>query len=114
MQNLVILLLNSLNGIQIRKGVNEFYKCETENLMKTEFGENVLEYWKTTNGNYIVQLKQDDALEIDNNVENILPSHLHLVAFISSNVNEIWITSFEKSTDFTILTFIIQIPTLNI
>ena len=55
--------------------------------MKTEFGENGLEYWKTSNGIYIVQSKQDDALEIDNNVENILPSHL--IAFIFTNVNEI-------------------------
>ena len=31
--------------------------------MKTEFDENVLEYWKITNGNYIVRMKKDDGLD---------------------------------------------------
>ena len=30
--------------------------------MKTEIDENVLEYWKLPNGNYIVKMKKDDGL----------------------------------------------------
>ena len=41
---LVKLVINSLNGVQIRD-TNESYYCKSETWMKTEFDENVLEYW---------------------------------------------------------------------
>ena len=55
--------------------------------METEYDENVLDYWKLPNGNYIVKLKKDDGLEGDNDVKNTLPSHLG--AFILSNSKRI-------------------------
>ena len=51
MQGLVKLIMNSLYGVQIRKDINESYYCKSENWMKTEFDENVLDYWKLPNGN---------------------------------------------------------------
>ena len=33
--------------------------------MKTEFDENVLEYWKLPNENYIVKMKKDDGSDVD-------------------------------------------------
>ena len=51
MQGLVKLIMNSLYGVQIRKDINEWYSCESETWMKTEFDENVLDYWRLPNGN---------------------------------------------------------------
>ena len=32
--------------------------------MKTEFEQNVLDYWKLPNGNYIVKMEEDDQMMI--------------------------------------------------
>ena len=82
MQNLVKLILNSLYGVQIRKYIIEFYKCESEHWMQTEYDENVLDYGRSPNGKYIVNFKKDDSLDGDNDVKKTLPSHL--AAFILS------------------------------
>ena len=76
LQNLVQLLLNSLYTIQICKDITEFYKCKTKHWMKSEFDENVLDYWKLPNGDYIVKLKQDFGLKNDDDIKNTLSSHL--------------------------------------
>ena len=47
----------------------------------------MLDYWKLTNGNYIVRFEKIDGLEGDNDVKNTLPSHLG--AFILSNSKRI-------------------------
>ena len=44
--------------------------------METEYDENVLGYWRLPNGNNIVKIKKDDGLDDDNDVKNVLPSHL--------------------------------------
>ena len=82
MQGLVKLIINSLYGVQIRRDINESYYCKSEKWMKTEFDENVLDYWKLTNGNYILKMKQDDGLDNDCDNKNTLPAVLG--AFISS------------------------------
>ena len=51
--------------------------------MKTEFDENVLEFWKLPNGNYIVKMKKDDGLDDDCYIKNTLPAALG--AFILGN-----------------------------
>ena len=83
MQGLVKLIMNSLYGVQIRKDINESYSCKSENWMKTEFDENVLDYWKLPNGNYIVKMKKDDVLDDDCDITNTLPAVLG--AFVLSN-----------------------------
>ena len=51
--------------------------------MKTEYDEDVLDYWKLPNGNFIVKFKKDDGLDGDNDdVKDTLPSQLG--AFILS------------------------------
>ena len=87
MQGLVKLIMNSLYGVQIRKDINESYYCKSENWMKTEFDENVLDYWKLPNGNYIVKMKKDDGLDDDCDIKNTLRSVLG--AFILSNSKRI-------------------------
>ena len=46
LQGLVILIMNSLYGVQIRRDINESYYCKLETWMKTEFDEIVLDDWK--------------------------------------------------------------------
>ena len=87
MQELVIIIMNSLFGVQIRKDVNESYSCKSENWMKTEFDENVLDYWKLPNGNYIVKMKKDDGLDDDCDIKNTLLEVLG--AFILRNSRRI-------------------------
>ena len=44
--------------------------------MKTEFDENVLDYWRIPSGNFIVKMKKDDELDKDCHSKNTLPSVL--------------------------------------
>ena len=87
MQGLVKLITNSLYGVQIRRDINESFYCKSETWIKTEFDENVLEYCKLSNGNYIVKMKKDDGLDDDCDSKNTLPAVLG--AFILSNSKRI-------------------------
>ena len=64
MQLLVKLIMNSSYGEQIRKDIEESYQCKSEMWMMTEYDERVLDYQKINYGNYIVELKDDEGLEI--------------------------------------------------
>ena len=88
-QGLVKLIKNCLYGVQIRKYIDQSYKGKSQHWMEIECDENVLDYWKLANGNYVVKLKKDDGLDGDNDVKNALPSHLF--AFVSSNSKRIMI-----------------------
>ena len=55
--------------------------------MKTEIDENVIDYWKLPNGNYIVRMKKDYGLDDDCDIKNTLPAVLG--AFILSNIQRI-------------------------
>ena len=87
MQGLVIITMNSLYGVQMRRDNNESYYCKSETWMKTEFDENVLDYWKLPNGNYIVEMRKDDGLDDDCDNKNTLPAVFG--AFILSNSKRI-------------------------
>ena len=87
MEGLVELIMNSLYGVQIRKDIDQYYKCKSQHWMETENDENVLDYWRLPNGNNIVKFKKDDGLEEENDVKNTMPSHLG--AFILSNSKRI-------------------------
>ena len=86
MQWLNKLITNSLYGFRIRRD-NESYYCKPESWMKTDFDENVVEFWKLPNGNYIVKKKKDDRLDDDCDIKNTLPADLG--AFILSNSRRI-------------------------
>ena len=51
--------------------------------MEQEYNENLLDYWKLANGNYIVKIKKDVGLEGDIDVKTALPSPLG--AFVLKN-----------------------------
>ena len=55
--------------------------------METEYDDNVSDYWKVQNGDYIVKLKKDGGLECDNELNKTLPSHQGV--FLLSNSKRI-------------------------
>ena len=48
MQKIVISIINTLYGIQIHRYFSQFYKCNKQNWIETEFDDNVLDYSKST------------------------------------------------------------------
>ena len=98
MQRLVNLIIISLYGIQIRKDNSESFYCKSETWMTTEYDENVSDYWKIPNENYIVKMRKDEALDDDGDIKNILPAHLG--AFILSNSKRIMNTFIREINGF--------------
>ena len=60
-QGLVKLIGNSIYGVQIRRDINESFNSKSEHWMKTEYNDNVLDYWRLPNGKIIVKIKKDDG-----------------------------------------------------
>ena len=50
LQGLVKILLISLYGVQVRKDINESYKCKSQNRMETQYVDNVLAFGKYQTG----------------------------------------------------------------
>ena len=72
MQGLVKLKLNGLYGVQIRRAIDQSYKCKSQHWMETEYDNIVLDYWRLPNSNYIVKFKKDYVVDGDNDVKNTL------------------------------------------
>ena len=87
MQFLLKLIMNSLYGKFLRKGILESYQCKPEMWMMTEKDERVLDYQKSNHGNYIAKMKHDEGLEDEVKKANTLP--LQLAVFILSNSKRI-------------------------
>ena len=56
-------------------------------MIKTEFDENALDYWKIPNWTYIVKMKKDGGLHDDCDIKNALPAILG--AFILRNTKRV-------------------------
>ena len=67
----------SVYGGNIRKDINEDYKCATENWMKENFDDRVKEWFPFKNGNIIVKLEDDERLDDFEKAKsvNTMPSH---------------------------------------
>ena len=63
--------MNSLCGENVRRDIDEEYKCESEYWMNSANHEIVLDYWRS-----IVILKQDDGLESDTDIRKTMAAHL--------------------------------------
>ena len=88
MQELLKLIMDSLNGAQIRRDIYELYCCKSEHWMQAEYDEKVLDYWRLPNGKYNVKMKKDDGLDDhDCGIKNTLPGQLG--SFIFSNSKRI-------------------------
>ena len=84
MKLLVILIMNGLYGEQIRKNIEESYRCKSETWMMSEFDERVLDYQKMNYGNHIVKIKHDPGLKDEVKKVNALPAHLGVFVLSSS------------------------------
>ena len=64
-------------GGNIRKDINEEYKCVTENWMKENFDDRVKEWFPLKNGNLIVKLQDDKGVDDYDKAKSIntMPSH---------------------------------------
>ena len=58
MQRLVKLIMNSLYGVQIRKDIDQSYKCKSQHWKETEYDEDVLDYWKIPKRKFYSKIKK--------------------------------------------------------
>ena len=67
----------SVYGGNFRKGINEEYKCVTENWMRENFDDRVKKCFPLKNGNLIVKLEDDKGVDEYDKVKsvNTMPSH---------------------------------------
>ena len=87
MQLLVIFLMNSLYGENIRKDIEEKFACKSEAWMMSEYDERAKDHWKISGIKYIVKMIDDAGLEDE--VKKLKTMPLHLGAFVLSNSKRI-------------------------
>ena len=87
MQLLVILLMDSLYGENIRKAIDEKFACKSGAWMMTDYDERVEDSWKKSGIFYIVKMIKDAGLEDEVKKLNTMP--LYLGAFVLSNSKRI-------------------------
>ena len=77
LQNLAKKIGLSVYGGNIRKDINEEYKCVTENWMREYFDDRVKEWFPLKNGNLIVKLEDDEGVDDYDKAKSIntMPSH---------------------------------------
>ena len=77
LQNLAKKIGLSVYGGNIRKDINEAYKCVNENWMKEIFDDRVKEWFPLKNGNIIVKLQDDERVDDFHKAKSIntMPSH---------------------------------------
>ena len=77
LQNLAKKIGLSVYGGNIRKDINEEYKCVTENWMRENFDDRVKEWFPLKNGNLIVKLEDDEGVDDFDKAKSIntMPSH---------------------------------------
>ena len=89
--------MNSLYGVRINKDINDSKYCKSEQGMKTEYDEIVLEYWHLPNGRFIKLYYKDEKRDgLDDDCDFKITPPGHLLAFILSKVRHIWILLFVK------------------
>ena len=77
LQNLAKKIGLSVYGGNIRKDINEEYKCVTENWIRENFDDRVKEWFPLKNGNLIVKLQDDENVDDYDRAKSIntMPSH---------------------------------------
>ena len=85
LQNLAKKIGLSVCGGNIRKDINEEYKCVTENWMKENFDDRVKEWFPLKNGNLIVKLEDDEGVDDYDKAKSINTMPSHFVSYILSH-----------------------------
>ena len=77
LQNLAKKIGLSVYGGNIRKDINEQYKCVTEKWMRENFDDRVKEWFPLKNNNFIVKLEDDGGVDDFDKAKSIntMPSH---------------------------------------
>ena len=85
LQNLAKKIGLSVYGGNIRKDINEEYKCVTENWMRENFDDRVKEWFPLKNGNLIVKLKDDEGVDDFDKTKSVNTMPSHFGSFILSH-----------------------------
>ena len=85
LQNLAKKIGLSVYGGNIRKDINEEYKCVTENWMKENFDDRVKEWVPLKNGNLIVKLEDDEGVDDFDKAKSINTMPTHFGSYILSH-----------------------------
>ena len=85
LQNLAKKIGLSVYGGNIRKDINEEYKCVTENWMRENFDDRVKEWFPLKNGNLIVKLEDDEGVDDYDKAKSINTMPSHFGSFILSH-----------------------------
>ena len=77
LQNLAKKIGLSVYGGNLRKDINEKYKCVTENWMKENLDDRIKEWFPLKNNNFIVKLEDDEGVDDYDKAKsvNTMPSH---------------------------------------
>ena len=84
-QNLAKKIGLSVYGGNIRKDINEEYKCVTENWMRENFDDRVKEWFPLKNGNLIVKLQDDEGVDDFDKAKSVNTMPSHFGSFILSH-----------------------------
>ena len=85
LQNLAKKIGLSVYGGNIRKDINEEYKCVTENWMRENFDDRIKEWFPLKNGYFIVKLEDDEGVDDYDKAKSINTMPSHFGSFILSH-----------------------------
>ena len=85
LQNLAKKIGLSVYGGNIRKDINEEYKCVTENWMRENFVDRIKEWFPLKYGNFIVKLEDDEGVDDYDKAKSINTMPSHFGSFILSH-----------------------------
>ena len=75
----------SVYGGNIRKDINEEYRCVTENWMKENFDDRVKEWFPLKHGNFIVKLEDDEDVDDYDKTKSVNTMPSHFLSYIFSH-----------------------------
>ena len=83
--NLVKKIGLSVYGGNVRKDINEEYKCVTENWMRESFDDRVKEWFPLKNGNLTVKLEDDEGVDDYDKAKSVITMPSHFGSFFLSH-----------------------------
>ena len=100
LQNLAKKIGLSVYGGNIRKDINEEYKCVTENWMRENFDDRVKEWFPPKNGNLIVNLEDDEGVDDYDKAKSLNTMPSHFGSYILSHSKRLMNGVFRERGDF--------------
>ena len=85
LQTLIKKVSNSVYGGCIRKDIEESYKCVTQNWMKNENDDSLIEWFPLKNGNIMVKIKDKEGVDDEGTSKKVNSQPCQLGSFILSH-----------------------------